>query len=139
MGFTFKLDRSRFGKWLKQDNPGGVLTFVHAGSKSALQFSHAKYTGQKVLDFSPELLIRLASNGIEKVRAPKQRLGGSGECDFGTFGTVVLKGGEPVHYQAWALTNGRDEVIYVTHVCSVEPDAQEAAEAHQIAMRTSYV
>jgi hypothetical protein len=91
------------------------------------------------LDLSPEILIKLASHGIEKVRDPKQKLCGSGACDFGTFGTVVVKGREPRHYQAWVLTNGRDEIIYVTYICSIGPDAQEAAEAHQIAMRTSYV
>jgi hypothetical protein len=138
MGFTFKLDRSRFSKWHKQDNPGGILTFVHEGSESALQFTYRKYTGPKTLDLSPPKLIQLATNGIEKVRDPKQRLCASGECDFGNFGTIVLKGGVPVHFQAWVLASNRAEIIYVTYICSVEPDAQEALEAHQMAMRTSF-
>ena len=120
------------------DNAGSALTFIHEGSESALQFTHPKYTGPKTLTFSPEQLIRLATNGIEKVKDPKQKLSGSGGRYFGKFGTVVVKGGEPAHSQAWVHWNNQSEVIYVTYVASPQPDEQEAREAHQVAMLTSF-
>lgn len=136
MGFTFKLNRSHFDKWRKVDN-GNLLTYVHDESGSALQFTHARYKGTNKLELPPEKLIHLATNAIEKVRNPRDTYSATGDCDFGKFGMVRLKGDEPAYFQAWVLWNERDQIIYVTYVAS-QVDARESQEAHQIAMMTGY-
>jgi hypothetical protein len=137
MKLTFHLERNKFEMWRPQNNPGGPLTLVREGTKSALQFTYAQYKGPKALDLSAESLIRLAENGIQKIRNPREKFTGSGACIFGKFGTVQLKGGSPIHFQAWALWNGHDQVIYATHSADSEPSAQETNEALQIVMATT--
>jgi hypothetical protein len=69
-------------------------------------------------------------------RGSREMSSRSGKCEFGIFGTVVVKGDSPAHVQVWVLSNQR-EFILITHVCGNEPDPQEVAEANEIALRTA--
>jgi hypothetical protein len=137
MGFIFKLDRDRFSHWQKENTTGQLLTYIHMESGSALQFSCRRYTGSETLDLPPDKLIALATAGIEKIRNPTERSSSSGDCEFGKFGTVLMKGEEPGYYQAWVLWNTKNEIIFVTYTALLH-NAQEASQVHRIAMATSF-
>ena len=55
-----------------------------------------------------------------------------GACRFGSFGTAVFRSSEHPRIQVWFISDGRDHIM-ATHICDREPDAEEVAEAQQIA------
>jgi hypothetical protein len=137
MGFVIKLNHEEFNDWQKADSKGNVFTLIREGTDSALQFSYRKYVGSKPLEMPPEKLIFLAMNGIERIQHPQAKLSASGECIFGRFGSVIVKGGDPGYFQSWVLWDNKGGLILVTYTAD-RHDAQEASEAHQIAMATGY-
>ena len=54
-----------------------------------------------------------------------------GAYDLGSYGSAVFRSAAYPRIQFWYLSNGRDFVL-ATHVCTVEPEATEVAEAQQI-------
>jgi hypothetical protein len=120
--------------WASADNPGGPATFYRTDSQDsgALQVSlMAEYTGGAPPNPTAQDLIELAQGHGERHDAGELVETGSGASRIGTFGTAVFRSAEFPRIQFWYLSNGYDFVL-ATHVCSVEPEAAEVAEAQQI-------
>src|SRR5262245_30083387 len=117
-----------------RDNPGGPATFYRTDSEvsGALQLSLlTEYVGGQVPNPTGGELIELAQGHGEHYEAGELVQTGSGACHLGTFGTAIFRSDEYPRIQFWYLSNGRDFVL-ATHVCTVEPDNVEVAEAQQI-------
>jgi hypothetical protein len=56
----------------------------------------------------------------------------SGSCRYGMYGTGVFRSAEHPRIQVWFVSDGCDHIM-ATHVCSIEPESSEIAEAQQIA------
>ena len=118
---------------ISHDNPEGPATFVRSGENATgvLQFSI-----QSIYESGPEPnptfteLIRLCEH-VARLQEADVIERYSGECDLGTFGSVIGKSAELPKIQIWTLTNGRDFVL-ATFLCPEQPDAAEAAEAETI-------
>jgi hypothetical protein len=123
--------------WRQVENPNALATYTRGnGSDSGtLQFSLAQFRHGTLPNSSEQALIAMCEKLANNVRGQKHKSSGSGKCEFGTFGTVVAKGDSPIRLQVWVLSNQR-EFILVTHTCEKEPDAQEVAEANEIALMT---
>jgi hypothetical protein len=114
------------------ENPDGPPTYLRDSSDTPgpLQVSWAWYKSGKVPNPTDQDLIDLA-------RASQKTFGGellstsSGACAIGRYGTVVLRTADMPRIQVWRLSNGRD-IVTVTHICPVELEADEVAEAQLI-------
>ncbi|WP_109484466.1 hypothetical protein [Occallatibacter savannae] len=137
MAYKINLNQDRAAKWRRQENPDGPVTYIHEDSGSAPQFSHMKYKGTKKLDLSPENLIAVASNGIERIQSFREKHTESGECEFGRYGKVLVNAEQPALFMAWALWNTQDEIVYITYTASLQ-DLTESADADGIALTTSW-
>jgi hypothetical protein len=120
--------------WRAVANPNGPATYVST-SGSALQFSFANYLRGKLPNITEESLIGLCEKLTLQIRGRRVVSSRSGTCDFGLYGTVAVRGEEPVHTQAWVLSN-RQEFILITYTCATEPESREVFEANQIALMT---
>ncbi len=108
-----------------------VFSRKHTGSENPLQVSWALYRGGVVPNPSDEDLVALA-RGFAKLLKGARLVGTSaGPCRFGRYGTAVFESCELVRAQCWYLSNGRD-LITVTHLCGIEPEPAEVAEAQEI-------
>jgi hypothetical protein len=123
--------------WRQVENPNALPTYTRGDGSSSgiLQFSLAQFRPGAAPKTSEQTLIGMCEKLASGVRGQKDKSSGSGKCEFGTFGTVVAKGDSPTRFQVWVLSNQR-EFILVTHTCEKEPDAQEVAEANEIALMT---
>jgi hypothetical protein len=123
--------------WAEAENPAGPATYVRQTSpdSGALQFSFARYASGSLPNATEEQLIQLCQNMAAKVPDGRITLSRSGTCDFGIFGTIVVRGNDPFHLQIWVLSDRRN-FIFVTHTCMKEPLAIEIDEANDIALLT---
>lgn len=120
--------------WARSDNPGGPVTFYRTDSNDsgALQASlYAEYTGGNVPNPLPPDLIALAQGHGQRHNVGELVDTDSGACDLGSYGTAVFRSEEHPRVQFWYLSNGRDFVL-ATHICTVEPETVEVAEAQRI-------
>jgi hypothetical protein len=124
--------------WKAVENPEGRATYVRESSlhSGALQFSlahHRRGILQRATDETlVELCKKVAVSALPGGRIVSTR---SGMCNFGMFGTAVACGENGTYAQAWVISDKCDFIL-VTHTCDQEPDAQEIAEAEQIALKT---
>ncbi len=134
---TPKLKVQLYPGWREVQIPNAPTTYVRgaASHSGALQVSLAQFGGGKLPDASEQLLVAICEKMASNVHGTKKKSSGSGNCEFGMFGTVVARGESPNYFQVWVLSNGR-EFILVTHTCDKEPDPAEVIEANEIAMRT---
>jgi hypothetical protein len=121
---------------ISQENPEGPPTFIRSGESATgvLQISI-----QSIYDSGPEPnpttgdLIRLCEHvaGLQEATVIEHS---SGNCDLGTYGSVIAKSVELSRMQIWTLSNGRDFVL-ATYLCPEEPDPAESSEAEMIVKR----
>jgi hypothetical protein len=124
--------------WRQIDNPGALAAYVRGDSPNSgtLQFSIAQFRHGQLHSATEQTLIGLCEKLTSGVRGRMEMSRGSGKCEFGMFGTVVVKGDFPVRVQVWVVSNQR-EFILITHTCEKkEPDPEEVAEANDIALMT---
>jgi hypothetical protein len=123
--------------WREVQIPNALATYVRGDESNSgkLQLSLAQFRPGKLPNANEQLLIALCEKLASGVRGPKEKSSHSGTCEFGIFGTVVVKGDAPAHCQVWVLSNER-EFILVTHTCDKDPDPEEVTEANQIALMT---
>jgi hypothetical protein len=84
-----------------------------------------------------ELLTKLCERLTDKALGRRDLSRSSGQCPFGLYGSVVVKGEKPAYLQVWVVSNRRDFIL-ITHTCENEPSSHEMEEANQIALMTSY-
>ena len=125
--------------WKPVSNPGGPATYTRGTSanEAALQFSVGSYKHGMLPHTSGERLIAMCEKLGSKVKDGRVVSRSSGECAFGSYGTVVIEGASPAHFQAWVVSNKTDFIL-ITHVSPSKVDPKEAEEAHEIALMTSY-
>jgi hypothetical protein len=123
--------------WRQIDNPGALAAYVRGDSSNSgtLQFSIAQFRHGQLPSATEQTLIGICEKLTSGVRAPKEVSSTSGKCEFGMFGSVVVKGDFPARLQVWVVSNQR-ELILITHTCEKEPDPEEVAEANDIALMT---
>ena len=114
------------------ENQGALATYVRDASAApgALQVSIAEFRGPTPPKLTKEKLVALAVHmgaqpGFEQVSTA------CGGCQFGHWGSAVFRSERHPRAQYWHLSDGSD-VIFVTHICEVEPDSLEIAEAQEI-------
>ena len=122
-----------FPGWQLAENKGGPATYLRGAS--CLQFSRAQ-NSRGPMPIDAEGLIGMCEKLTRSMKGRRNVLTGSGQCSFGTFGTLVAQGDFPAHMQAWVLTDGTNFIL-VTHVCEKQPSAEEIEEAKHIALMTT--
>ena len=121
--------------WRQVQN-AGPITYMRGSSSAALQFSFAQYKPGRLANVNGDMLIGTCERLTAKVKGRKETSRQTGICPFGMYGTLVVKGAYPRHFQAWVLSNHR-EFILITHIDEQrEPDDAEIVEANDIALKT---
>ena len=125
--------------WTPINNPKAYICIRETSAEPGeMQFSSAVYKPGRPLPkvVTEDGLIEMCRKIMAgEVPSGREILKQSGNCDFGAFGTVALRGESPAYFQAWVLSNGRDFIL-ITHVCPKEPDPAEITEANEIALMT---
>ncbi len=122
-----------FRGWLQHDLPNAAATFYREGSNNPFQVSWAEYTGKQTLpELTKKRLEEMAVNFGRENDFGKLVESDGDECRFGKLGTAVFSSEHHERIQVWFVSDGRDHIM-ATHICEQEPDAEEVAEAQQIA------
>jgi hypothetical protein len=90
-----------------------------------LQFSQAHFRNGTLPNTNEQLLIGICEKITGGVRGQKEKSSHSGLCEFGIFGTVVIKADYPAHLQVWVISNEL-EFILVTHTCDKDPGPKKS-------------
>lgn len=124
--------------WSQLKDPKSIRFFretrEHPGE---LQFSSAENQSGKLLTVTEENLFDLCRKAAAKVRGGRITLTRSGNCEFGLYATMVVRGEEPIHSQIWVLSD-RKNFVFITHTCMKEPNVNEITEANEIALMTNF-
>ena len=119
--------------WTQADNPDGPATFCRENGSGAFQVSWGEYRGGKLpTDVTAESLKQMAENFGHSNGFGEMIESSCGSCGYGMFGTGVFRSTDHPRIQVWFVSDGRD-FIMATHICSVQPERSEIAEAQQIA------
>jgi hypothetical protein len=126
-----------FKGWTRVEQAVGGAVFSRSAAENVgrLQFSHAEFKGGELPEASEEKLLAVCRSLATKATQVTHTSERSGDCDFGKFGTMVVRAASPVYFQVWVLSDGRDFIL-ITHTCVREPDAVEIFEANEIALMT---
>jgi len=126
-----------FKNWTRVTDMAGPPAFKRTGLPNAgvLQFSHAEFKGGELAEPGEEKLLEVCRSLASKIKNVTHSSTQSGTCDFGKFGTLVVRAASPAYFQVWVLSDSRDFIL-VTHTCAQQPDPVEIFEAHEIATMT---
>jgi hypothetical protein len=140
MNPPLQLDVKLLPGWMNVKNPKSYVCVRQTSTRPGeMQFSSAVYKpgAPPPIAVTGEKLIEMCRGMSKGVRGRREISSQFGNCDFGTFGTLAVRGESPAYVQVWVLTNGRDFIL-ITHVCGEEPDPAEAKEANEIAIGTTF-
>jgi len=119
--------------WAQTDNPDGPATFCREDGSGAFQVSWAEYSGGKLpTGVTADSLKQMAETFGQANGFGEMIESSSGSCRYGMYGTGVFRSAEHPRIQVWFVSGGCDHIM-ATHVCSIEPESSEIAEAQQIA------
>jgi hypothetical protein len=123
--------------WTPLANPNGPPTYRRGNhpNGAVLQFSLARYKPGPLPNTTAEALIAICERLGSKVKGGRVVSKSSGACAFGSYGTAIVEGESPAHFQAWVLSNTRDFIL-ITHVGPGRLEPQEVEEANEIALMT---
>jgi hypothetical protein len=132
-----RLRLTLFYGWVDRsaENPpgGGLAMYVRERSAhpGELRISTAEYQGAKELNLTKDKLIAMALAFKSKDPTSELIESKGGQCRFGHWGTAAFRADQCARAQFWYVSNGRD-VIFVTHICKEEANADEVSEAQTI-------
>jgi hypothetical protein len=121
--------------WRPVQIPNAPVTCVrgHDSDPNVLQVSVGRRKEETATNLSAEGLLRIGENSTAKVSGRIETSRASGTCEFGSFGTITVKGTVPAYMQVWVVANERD-IILITHICKSQPHEREVKEANEIAL-----
>lgn len=124
--------------WKPLAIPDGPATYIRGDDPNGpvLQFSLAHHKPGPLPNTTAESLIVMCEKLGSRVDGGRVVFRSSGQCGFGLYGTVVVKGRAPEHFQAWVLSNRRDFIL-ITHIGPSNIDPAEIYDASEIALMTS--
>jgi hypothetical protein len=113
--------------WREIEIPNAPTTYVRGdrANSGLLQFSQAHFRNGTLPNTNEQLLIGICEKITGGVRGQKEKSSHSGLCEFGIFGTVVIKADYPAHLQVWVISNEL-EFILVTHTCDKDPGPKKS-------------
>ncbi|MFZ6757842.1 hypothetical protein ACO0K9_11595 [Undibacterium sp. Ji50W] len=113
------------------ENADGPATFIKEDSESpgALQISiQAEYRGGAIPNPIPEQLVTFAERIVKKNADVQIRGRSTGQCNIGTYGSILASFSGISWCQIWVLSNGKDFVL-ASHTSVDEPSEAEVNES----------
>jgi hypothetical protein len=124
--------------WRPVSTPNGPTTYVRGNDPDppTLQFSIAEYKRGNLTNLSVETLMGICDKLASRVTGKELISRSSGNCKFGIFAEIAVKGEYPRHFQGWVLNNG-NIFILVTYICAANiPSPEDMEEANLAALNT---